>query len=104
MVYSYQARAAPKAGMEKLVEGAMQVFAQWVLTQPGLLHIHQLKDQTTGELVGISFWRSKADCDRMWAAAAQAPDAQQKNQALASALQRPMETHEFEAIWEATAR
>jgi heme-degrading monooxygenase HmoA len=86
--------------MEKMVEGAMQAFAAWTATQPGLLHIHALRDRTTGELVGMSFWRSKEDCDRMSAAGAQAPDAEQKNKALATALQRPLENHDYEVSWE----
>jgi heme-degrading monooxygenase HmoA len=102
MAYSFQARALPKPGAEKIVESAMQMFAQWVLTQPGILHIHQMKDLATGELVGISFWKSKVDCDRMWAAAALAPDAEQKNQALAAGLQRPIENRECEVLWEGT--
>ena len=100
MVYVYQGRALPKPGMEKMVEGAMQAFTDWVATQPGLLHIHALKDRTTGEFVGISFWRSKEDCDRMWTAAAESPSAREHSKALATATRGPMESHEYEVFRE----
>ena len=98
MVYSYQARALPKAGMEKMVEGAMQMFAEWVLTQPGILHIHQLRDTDTGELVGISFWNRREDCERALALSASAPDAQPKQRAIAEALQQPLVTRSYEVL------
>lgn len=103
MVYAYQARALPKPGMEKMVEGALQAFTDWVATRPGLLHIHVLKDRTTGEYVGISFWKSKEDCDRMWAAAAESPSAREHSKVLATETQGPMEGHEYEVFWERDA-
>jgi len=104
MVFSYQARAEPKPGMDKLVEGAMQMFAEWVLTQPGILHIHQLKDLETGALVGISFWERKEDCERALTLSAQAPEANAKQKALTDALQKPLVTCSYDVIWQAERR
>jgi len=104
MGFSYQARALPKPGMEKMVEVAMQAFAEWVQTQPGLLHIHQLKDLDSGELVGISFWDRKEDCERALALSAGAPEAAAKQRAIAEALQGPLVTRSYDVIWQREPR
>ena len=87
-----------------MVEGAMQMFAEWVQTQPGLLHIHQLKDLQTGELVGISFWNRREDCETALRLSALAPEAAAKQKALAEALRQPLATHSYEVIWEGQRR
>ena len=96
--YSYQGRVVPKPGMEKDVERAMRAFSDWIATQPGLLRVHVMKDRTSGELVGMSFWKTKEDCDRMWAVAATSPEARPHRQVLATATQGPAESHEYELL------
>ncbi|MFZ0698637.1 MAG: antibiotic biosynthesis monooxygenase [Thermoplasmata archaeon] len=104
MIFSYVARARPKRGMEQMVQAGMQAFAEFMATQPGLLSLHFLKDSENRELVGISFWERKEDWQTAMGLSMQARQAESHNEIvadpLAAALERPLEAHEYEVIWE----
>lgn len=103
MVFSYEARARPKSGMEQMVRAGMQTFAEFMATQPGLLSLHFLRDSENGDLVGISFWERKEDWQRAMGLSMQARQAESHTalvtDPLAAALERPLEAHEYEVIW-----
>jgi quinol monooxygenase YgiN len=100
MGFSFQARVLPKEGQEKFVERAMQEFAEAMLRQPGVLHMHQLKDTTTGEIVGISFWRDRSDYENAMRQYAADPSVETRQRAIGAALQKPVNTSSFDVIWD----
>ncbi|MCI4336216.1 MAG: hypothetical protein L3K17_03340 [Thermoplasmata archaeon] len=102
-LFSYEARARPKPGMEGKVQAAMQDFADWIAPQPGLVRLLFMKDSETGDLVGVSFWDRKESWEKAMQLSMQASAAEAHNmmaQDFADALQVPFEAHMYDVIWE----
>jgi hypothetical protein len=102
-VFSFHARARPKAGMEGKVQADMQSFAEWIAPQPGLRRLLFLKDSETGDLVGISVWDRKESWEKAMQLSMQARDAEAHNMMTADfseSLQAPLEAHMYDVIWE----
>ena len=49
----------PHPDKERLLIDSMHRYGDAAKKQRGLLSVHTLKDETTGELVGIAIWDSK---------------------------------------------
>jgi heme-degrading monooxygenase HmoA len=49
----------PHPDKERLVIDSMHRYGETARKQPGLVSVHTLKDENTGELVGIAIWPSK---------------------------------------------
>ncbi len=49
----------PHPEKERLVIESMHRYGETAKKQPGLVSVHTLKDENSGELVGIAIWSSK---------------------------------------------
>ena len=49
----------PHPDKERLLIESMHRYGEAAKKQPGLMSVHTLKDENTGELVGIAIWTSK---------------------------------------------
>ena len=49
----------PHADKERFLIESMHRYGEAAKAQPGLVSVHTLKDENTGELVGLAIWASK---------------------------------------------
>jgi heme-degrading monooxygenase HmoA len=49
----------PHADKERLLIDSMHRYGEAARKQPGLVSVHTLKDENTGELLGLAIWDSK---------------------------------------------